>query len=86
MQGYDACFYCLGVTSFRMREEDYRQVTYDLTLSVALGLGLPQMKEYLIRRDSLKSLVKFLRQRLHFVAASRFEYRTVNVRENLDDR
>jgi uncharacterized protein YbjT (DUF2867 family) len=33
--GYDACFFCLGVSSLGMRELDYRRLTYDLTLSVA---------------------------------------------------
>ncbi|ADW67107.1 Rossmann-fold NAD(P)-binding domain-containing protein [Granulicella tundricola] len=31
----DTCMFCLGVTSFRMKEDDYRHITYDLTLSVA---------------------------------------------------
>lgn len=31
----DACFYCLGVSSAGMREEDYRRVTYDFTLAAA---------------------------------------------------
>ena len=33
--GFDACFFCLGVSSFGMAEERYRQLTYDLTLAVA---------------------------------------------------
>ncbi len=33
--GYDACFFCLGVSSAGMSEERYRRVTYDLTLGVA---------------------------------------------------
>ncbi|MEV0618617.1 NAD-dependent epimerase/dehydratase family protein [Nonomuraea sp. NPDC050404] len=37
--GYDACFFCLGVSSAGMREEDYRRVTFDLTLSVARTLA-----------------------------------------------
>ncbi|AZN42375.1 NAD-dependent epimerase/dehydratase family protein [Paenibacillus albus] len=32
---YDACLFCLGVSSAGMSEEKYRAVTYDLTLSVA---------------------------------------------------
>ena len=31
----DACLYCLGVSSTGMDEDDYRQVTYDLTMAVA---------------------------------------------------
>jgi uncharacterized protein YbjT (DUF2867 family) len=33
--GYDACFFCLGVSSVGMSEADYRRVTYDLTLAAA---------------------------------------------------
>lgn len=33
--GFDACFFCLGVSSIGMAEERYRQLTYDLTLAVA---------------------------------------------------
>src|ERR1022692_1054518 len=32
---FEACFFCLGVTSAGMTEETYRRVTYDLTLAVA---------------------------------------------------
>jgi uncharacterized protein YbjT (DUF2867 family) len=35
LSGYDACFFCLGVSSVGMAEPDYRRITYDLTLSVA---------------------------------------------------
>jgi uncharacterized protein YbjT (DUF2867 family) len=35
LAGYDACFFCLGVTSAGMTEENYRRVTYDLTLAAA---------------------------------------------------
>src|ERR1017187_1445067 len=33
--GYDACFFCLGVSSFRMKEAEYRRVTFDLTMTAA---------------------------------------------------
>lgn len=33
--GYDACLFCLGVSSVGMKESDYRHTTYDLTLVVA---------------------------------------------------
>lgn len=33
--GYNACYFCLGVSSFGMKEVDYRKITYDLTLHVA---------------------------------------------------
>jgi uncharacterized protein YbjT (DUF2867 family) len=39
LRGYDACFFCLGVSSAGMGEEAYRRVTYDLTLSVARTLA-----------------------------------------------
>lgn len=35
LQGFDACFFCLGVSSCGMSEEQYRAVTYDLTLRLA---------------------------------------------------
>jgi uncharacterized protein YbjT (DUF2867 family) len=39
LSGFDACFFCLGVSSAGMREEDYRRVTYELTLAVARTLA-----------------------------------------------
>ncbi|MDD9265805.1 NAD-dependent epimerase/dehydratase family protein [Paenibacillus sp. GCM10023248] len=38
LTGYDACFFCLGVSSAGMSEEKYSAITYDLTLSVAKTL------------------------------------------------
>ena len=38
LQGFDACFFCLGVSSFRMKEADYTRLTYDLTLAAARTL------------------------------------------------
>ena len=38
LAGYDACFFCLGVSSAGMKEADYTHVTYDLTLAVAKTL------------------------------------------------
>jgi uncharacterized protein YbjT (DUF2867 family) len=38
LRGYDACFFCLGVSAAGMKESDYARVTYDLTLSVAATL------------------------------------------------
>jgi|SRR5579862_5447162 len=35
LAGYDACFFCLGVSAAGMNEQAYRRVTYDLTISVA---------------------------------------------------
>jgi uncharacterized protein YbjT (DUF2867 family) len=39
LSGYDACFFCLGVSSVGMKEEDYRRITYDLTIAVARTLA-----------------------------------------------
>jgi uncharacterized protein YbjT (DUF2867 family) len=33
--GFDACFFCLGVSAVGMMEDEYRKITYDITLSVA---------------------------------------------------
>jgi len=43
--GYDACFFCLGVSMVGLSEPEYRRLTYDLTLSVARTLARlnPQM-------------------------------------------
>lgn len=35
LSGLDACFFCLGVSAAGKSEEEYRRVTYDLTLSAA---------------------------------------------------
>ncbi len=45
LTGYDACFFCLGVSSVGMKEDEYRKITYDMTLSVAQTLARlnPQM-------------------------------------------
>lgn len=32
LAGYDACFFCLGVSSVGMKMDPYRKVTYDLTM------------------------------------------------------
>jgi uncharacterized protein YbjT (DUF2867 family) len=32
--GYNACFFCLGVSSVGMNKEEYKRITYDLTLYV----------------------------------------------------
>jgi uncharacterized protein YbjT (DUF2867 family) len=37
--GYDACFFCLGVSSVGMAEDKYRHLTYDLTLATATVLA-----------------------------------------------
>ena len=37
--GYDACFFCLGVSSLGLDEERYRHLTYDITLAAARPLA-----------------------------------------------
>ncbi|MEW1695013.1 NAD-dependent epimerase/dehydratase family protein [Streptomyces sp. NPDC093249] len=39
LSGYDACFYCLGVSSAGLSPEAYRRITHDLTLTVARVLA-----------------------------------------------
>uniref|UniRef100_A0AAU2JZU5 Epimerase n=1 Tax=Streptomyces sp. NBC_00049 TaxID=2903617 RepID=A0AAU2JZU5_9ACTN len=39
LASYDACFFCLGVSSVGMKEEAYRRITHDLTLAVARPLA-----------------------------------------------
>ena len=38
LKGYDACFFCLGVSSVGMNQERYRHLTYDITLAAAQAL------------------------------------------------
>ena len=38
LSGYDACFFCLGVSSAGMSESEYTRLTYDLTLAAARSL------------------------------------------------
>ena len=39
LTGYDACFFCLGVSSAGLSEQQYTVVTHDLTLAVARTLA-----------------------------------------------
>jgi uncharacterized protein YbjT (DUF2867 family) len=39
LQGYGACFFCLGVSSVGMSEADYTRLTFDLTLGWARTLA-----------------------------------------------
>jgi uncharacterized protein YbjT (DUF2867 family) len=45
LSGFDACFFCLGVSSAGMSEAAYTRVTHDLTLAAATALAQrnPQM-------------------------------------------
>jgi uncharacterized protein YbjT (DUF2867 family) len=38
LRGFEACFFCLGVSSSGMSESDYKRVTYELTLAAAKTL------------------------------------------------
>jgi uncharacterized protein YbjT (DUF2867 family) len=39
LEGFDACFFCLGVSSLGMSEARYRHLTYDLTMAAAKTLS-----------------------------------------------
>jgi uncharacterized protein YbjT (DUF2867 family) len=39
LAGYDACFFCLGVSAAGMSEAAYRRITYDYTLATARTLA-----------------------------------------------
>jgi uncharacterized protein YbjT (DUF2867 family) len=39
LKGFDACFFCLGVSSAGMKETEYEQLTFGLTLSLAEALS-----------------------------------------------
>lgn len=35
LKGYDACFFCAGISSIGMNEEDYTRITYETTIHFA---------------------------------------------------
>jgi uncharacterized protein YbjT (DUF2867 family) len=39
LQGFDACFFCLGVSSVGMKEPEYKRISYDLTMAAATVLA-----------------------------------------------
>jgi hypothetical protein len=39
LQGYNACFFCLGVSSVGMKEDEYTKLTYTLTMHAAATLS-----------------------------------------------
>src|ERR1700733_12209683 len=45
LSGFDACFFCLGVTSRGMTQENYEHMTYGITMTAAESLSRlnPQM-------------------------------------------
>ena len=38
IKGYDACFFCAGISSVGMKEEKFTRITYDTTLAFAKAL------------------------------------------------
>lgn len=38
LHGYDACFFCAGVSSVGMKEPEYKRITYDTTIAFAKAL------------------------------------------------
>jgi uncharacterized protein YbjT (DUF2867 family) len=39
LKGYNACFFCAGVSSIGMNEQDYKRITHDLTMNFANTLN-----------------------------------------------
>lgn len=39
LKGFNACFFCLGVTSVGKKEDEYTRLTYDLTMNAATVLA-----------------------------------------------
>lgn len=39
LHGYDACFFCAGVSSVGMKEPEFKRITYDTTLTFARAVG-----------------------------------------------
>jgi hypothetical protein len=49
LRGYDACFYCAGITSLGASEAEYARITHDITLHVAetlVGLNPGMVFDY----------------------------------------
>lgn len=38
LKGYDACFYCMGISAAGLKENEYNRITYDFTMSLAKTL------------------------------------------------
>jgi len=38
LSGYDACFFCLGISAVGLKEEEYKKITHQFTLSLARTL------------------------------------------------
>jgi uncharacterized protein YbjT (DUF2867 family) len=44
LAGVDACFYCLGMSSTGVKEDAYREITYDLTMTAAAAVAAQNPK------------------------------------------
>ena len=51
LSGFDACFFCLGVSSAGMKAEEYEHITYGITLAAAETLC--QLKD-VYKRQALR--------------------------------
>jgi uncharacterized protein YbjT (DUF2867 family) len=60
LRNYNACFFCLGVSSIGMKEEEYRRLTYDLTMNFAKTLAKqnPEMTFCYVSGDGTDSSEK----------------------------
>jgi nucleoside-diphosphate-sugar epimerase len=38
LTGYDACFFCLGISASGMNQDQYQEITYDYTMALAKTL------------------------------------------------
>jgi hypothetical protein len=38
LRGYDGCFFCMGISAAGLKEEEYKKISYDYTLSLAKTL------------------------------------------------
>jgi len=38
LSGYDACFFCMGISAAGLTQEEYKKITYDYTLALANNL------------------------------------------------
>ena len=50
LTGYNACFFCLGVSSIGMKEPDYYKLTYELTMNFAFTL-VPRNRGMVFQAD-----------------------------------
>src|SRR5947209_20218708 len=39
LSGFDACFFCLGVSAFRLTEAEYERLTHGITIAAAEALA-----------------------------------------------